>query len=585
MHVLRSLVVAVVAFVVLANPSVVLADGRVALVVGNSTYSHIGRLPNPDNDARDISAALRRLGFEVTIEFDADLQRADAGGVRAGGGTVPVVVCGSGPGPARDRPAARGGLHPHASGVGADGETAPGRHPGAVLLAPRCGGRRPLSEALDDAARCIVEGEKRNLYVTTSSLAVRIGSCLADAMFVDCYRRRLDSPAMRHLHEAEQYCPLLSTEAITLRQKELRALVDELEGSLGIHKSPLSGSVGNGLYLLMGTSGSPKLPSVEDYAKILVLAASRVGTDRVAELFAGWLRGAPIRSRSCAMVMGIETEGVLESVEGMRLETLKPTPRPFGTSTQIDEYGKRVDRYKKRAMLTIEYETTSGLYDPESFRERFPHEVPRALVNPKLKSLTFYHFCRAMSLQVNGFVDWFAQRNDYGEVEAFSLQPTYSGITRNIPGRSTTLVSEDDVQDCLRIHQDLLSKSPKLDLPVARWLRSKRSPAAHEQLIELRIAMESLLLKDDNHRGEMRHRVAVHGARFLAGTLPERKKYFNVLRDAYDHASAVIHGGTPKKGRDIAEDIAQAQHLCRKAILRMAGAETLPDWSEVVLGP
>ena len=58
--------------VVLVVPAVVLADGRVALVVGNSTYTHIGRLPNPDNDARDMSAALRRLGFEVTTEFDAD---------------------------------------------------------------------------------------------------------------------------------------------------------------------------------------------------------------------------------------------------------------------------------------------------------------------------------------------------------------------------------------------------------------------------------------------------------------------------------------------------------------------------------
>ena len=53
----RSLVAAVLALVVLATPAVVLADGRVALVVGNSTYAHIGRLPNPDNDARDISAA------------------------------------------------------------------------------------------------------------------------------------------------------------------------------------------------------------------------------------------------------------------------------------------------------------------------------------------------------------------------------------------------------------------------------------------------------------------------------------------------------------------------------------------------
>ena len=71
MRSVTSLVVAVLAVVVLAVPSVALADGRVALVVGNSTYAHIGRLPNPDNDAADMSAALRRLGFEVTTEFDA----------------------------------------------------------------------------------------------------------------------------------------------------------------------------------------------------------------------------------------------------------------------------------------------------------------------------------------------------------------------------------------------------------------------------------------------------------------------------------------------------------------------------------
>ena len=69
MKAVRSLVVAVV---VLVAPAVVFADGRVALVVGNSTYAHIGRLPNPENDARDMSAALRRLGFEVTTELDSD---------------------------------------------------------------------------------------------------------------------------------------------------------------------------------------------------------------------------------------------------------------------------------------------------------------------------------------------------------------------------------------------------------------------------------------------------------------------------------------------------------------------------------
>ena len=74
MRAVKSVVAAVLvlAFVVLAAPAVVLADGRVALVVGNSAYDHIGRLPNPENDANDMSAALRRLGFEVTTEFNAD---------------------------------------------------------------------------------------------------------------------------------------------------------------------------------------------------------------------------------------------------------------------------------------------------------------------------------------------------------------------------------------------------------------------------------------------------------------------------------------------------------------------------------
>ena len=72
MRLARLLAGAVLALVLVVVPAVVLADGRVALVVGNSTYAHIGRLPNADNDAADMSSALRRLGFEVTTEFDAD---------------------------------------------------------------------------------------------------------------------------------------------------------------------------------------------------------------------------------------------------------------------------------------------------------------------------------------------------------------------------------------------------------------------------------------------------------------------------------------------------------------------------------
>lgn len=55
------------------------AAQRVALVVGNSAYQSVPFLPNPVNDATDVSASLKRLGLDVRTIFNAkydDLRRA-----------------------------------------------------------------------------------------------------------------------------------------------------------------------------------------------------------------------------------------------------------------------------------------------------------------------------------------------------------------------------------------------------------------------------------------------------------------------------------------------------------------------------
>jgi hypothetical protein len=59
----------------LLNPSSLLAapEQRTALVIGNSTYSS-GPLKNPVNDATDMAAALKRLGFHVTLHKNANQQ-------------------------------------------------------------------------------------------------------------------------------------------------------------------------------------------------------------------------------------------------------------------------------------------------------------------------------------------------------------------------------------------------------------------------------------------------------------------------------------------------------------------------------
>jgi hypothetical protein len=79
----------------IATPCSGNAEQRVALVIGNSTYQNVSALPNPVNDASDISDSLKRLGFGVTTltnaKFD-DMRRALIGfGQQARGAEFAVV--------------------------------------------------------------------------------------------------------------------------------------------------------------------------------------------------------------------------------------------------------------------------------------------------------------------------------------------------------------------------------------------------------------------------------------------------------------------------------------------------------------
>jgi Caspase domain len=72
------------------------AERRVALVIGNSTYAHAGRLANPRNDASDVAAVLTRLGFEVTPVYDtpgADFARAVDGFLTTARGADAAIAC------------------------------------------------------------------------------------------------------------------------------------------------------------------------------------------------------------------------------------------------------------------------------------------------------------------------------------------------------------------------------------------------------------------------------------------------------------------------------------------------------------
>src|SRR6476660_4987405 len=64
--------VIVVLALLLLLPTATYADKRVALVIGNSTYTYAGELMNPKNDATDMSTALKTRGFQVIDGLDLD---------------------------------------------------------------------------------------------------------------------------------------------------------------------------------------------------------------------------------------------------------------------------------------------------------------------------------------------------------------------------------------------------------------------------------------------------------------------------------------------------------------------------------
>jgi uncharacterized caspase-like protein len=56
-------------------PASAKAERRVALVIGNAQYANASVLRNPRNDAADMAATLKKLGFEVLVGLDLDQQK------------------------------------------------------------------------------------------------------------------------------------------------------------------------------------------------------------------------------------------------------------------------------------------------------------------------------------------------------------------------------------------------------------------------------------------------------------------------------------------------------------------------------
>lgn len=77
---------------VLASSSQAAVGKRVALVIGNGSYTTVSRLTNPVNDAKAMAAMLKQCGFEVLLYTDLDLNGMD-NTVKEFAAKIPGIEC------------------------------------------------------------------------------------------------------------------------------------------------------------------------------------------------------------------------------------------------------------------------------------------------------------------------------------------------------------------------------------------------------------------------------------------------------------------------------------------------------------
>ena len=367
---------------------------------------------------------------------------------------------------------------------------------------------------------------------------------------------------------------LLVSSANTVLDENLRAAITQRLYPL-LEEYIVDDRLGNSLAYTLGADTEI---TVDEFALELVKAVAILGPERTTHLLYKWAVGEPTEYQTHAVLSGIGVEEPLELQQGVRFQTLPRSrggllanlpssdPQKFDHPGLIGKLKVTVDRQGGSMLCKPQTEGRSWAYGPG------PGEL--------LDSL-----CEALSLTCNGHVTWKAAWSECDELKTFTLG-TRLGITNRLRSSyGNALLLREHLTEL----ESLLQKRPinrigadPLDIPVSRWLRSKRHDSLANQFIELRIALEALYLT--GIQDELSFRLATRGAWHLGADFSERREYQKTLLDAYRRGSTAVHTGTIKPTEENRKLLTAAQDLCRKGILKRLDGTHEPNWNELILG-
>ena len=131
------------------------------------------------------------------------------------------------------------------------------------------------------------------------------------------------------------------------------------------------------------------------------------------------------------------------------------------------------------------------------------------------------------------------------------------------------------------------NEQDRIRLILSRLSQAKRRFQAADKLLDMGIALEMLLL-DDNQKDQLSLQFRLRGSWFMGSTPAERIEKYELLHEIYGARSAVAHTGSlPKKGgineHNLQEIFPKCEELA-EGIVQKIILTGKPNWRNLVLG-
>lgn len=365
----------------------------------------------------------------------------------------------------------------------------------------------------------------------------------------------------------------------SLPEHLLSKLAANLESLLCPHM--VEGEIGNGIALFLG---GPLTTSTNTLTGPVARASVILGPNRVAQLLRHWSSGGTIPYQKHIVLSGATVADPFDIGPGILIDRLPDNALDAGD--RLPRIARMLFgelEFPNATILTIECEAGPAFGQPDEIWKNHSRTSPIGAVwagSPE-------RFAQALSLVADHPIFCLLEWSECRDAEAFGFTSSGISSTRRMVSRGGASITKDLIEEAFDLHLRYFNDwtmDPNVGIAITRWELSKEEKGLVDQLVDLRIALETLF--GEGIQQEIRFRLAVRGAWFLGIEFEDRKRIYGELRDVYDRASRAIHSGEVR-GSDphqIRALVSQGQELCRAAILKRLGGDDVDDWDDLILG-